>query len=177
MYALADYIGEDKINSAIKKFAEKYAFQEPPFVTSEDFIKYVKDVTPDSLQYLIYDMFETITLYENKISEVSYDELEDGKYKLNFSVECTKFRADSLGREDEIPMNDWIDIAIFSKEVNDSTKKEEEIFLQKFKIEEKNKDFEFIIDHKPSKVGIDPYLKLIDRHRNDNTKSTATIST
>jgi hypothetical protein len=177
MYALADYIGEDKINEAIREFAKEYAFQEPPFVTSEDFIEYVKDVTPDSLQYLIYDMFETITLYENKISEVSYDELEDGKYKVNFSVECTKFRADSLGREDEIPMNDWIDIAIFSKEVNDSTKKEEEIFLQKFKIEEKNKDFEFIIDHKPSKVGIDPYLKLIDRHRNDNTKSISSLST
>lgn len=175
MYALADYIGEDKINQAIKEFAQKYAFQEPPFVTSEDFIKYIKNVTPDSLQYLIHDMFETITLFENKITDVTYDELEDGKYKVNFSVECTKFRADSLGRENEIPMNDWIDIAIFSKEVNDSTKKEEEIFLKKFKIEEKNKDFEFVIDYKPSKVGIDPYLKLIDRHRNDNTKSTSTL--
>ncbi|MDA3954141.1 MAG: M1 family aminopeptidase [Bacteroidales bacterium] len=175
MYALTDYIGEEKINSALKKFVADYAFQEAPFVTSLEFIEYIKEVTPDSLKYMIHDMFETITLYENKVSKVDYEELEDGKFKVNFSVECQKFRADSLGREEEIPINDWIDIAVFSKEVNDSTKKETEIFLQKFKIEE-NRDFEFIIDHKPSKVGIDPYFKLIDRHLDDNTKSTATIS-
>ena len=177
MYALADYIGEDKINSALKKIVKDYAFQEPPFVTSLQFIDYIKEVTPDSLQYLIHDMFETITLYENKVTDVNYEELDSGKYKVNFSVECQKFRADSMGREEEIPMNDWVDIAVFSKEVNDSTKEETEILLQKFKIENNNKDFEFVIDHKPSKVGIDPYYKLIDRHRDDNTKSTAIIST
>jgi len=174
MYALADYIGEDKINAAVKAFAQDYAFQEPPFVTSEDFIKYLKDVTPDSLQYLIHDMFETITLYENKVTDVSYEEFE-GKYKVNFTVDCNKFRSDSIGREEEIPMNDWIDIAVFSEEINDSTRHEQEIFLQKFKIEENTKKFELIVDYKPSKVGIDPYLKLIDRHRNDNTKSTSTL--
>ncbi|MCK5171558.1 MAG: hypothetical protein KAQ75_16895, partial [Bacteroidales bacterium] len=175
MYALTDYIGEEKINSALKKFVADYAYQEAPFVTSLEFIDYLKDVTPDSLQYMIHDMFETITLYENKVSDVSYETLENGKYQVNFSVECQKFRADSLGRENEIEINDWIDIAVFSKEVNDSTKKETEIFLQKFKIEEVKRDFEFVIDYKPSKVGIDPYFKLIDRHRDDNTKSTALI--
>ncbi|MCG8411999.1 MAG: ABC transporter permease [Bacteroidales bacterium] len=175
MYALSDYIGEDKLNSAIKKFAEKYAFQEPPFVTSEDFIKYIKEVTPDSLQYLIHDMFETITLYENKVIDVNYSQLDNGKYKVNFSVECQKFRADSLGRENEIAINDWIDIAVFSKETNDSIKKEEEILLKKFKVTQKSNDFEFIVEHKPSKVGIDPYLKLIDRHKEDNTKTISII--
>lgn len=177
MYALADYIGETKINEALKKFATDYAFQEPPFVTSLEFIEYIKDVTPDSLQYMIHDMFETITLYENKVTDVSYEEMENGKFKVNFSVECQKFRADSLGREEEIPVNDYIDIAVFSKEVNDSTKKETEIFLKKFKIKENKRDFEFVLDYKPNKVGIDPYFKLIDRHRDDNTKSTATIQT
>lgn len=177
MYALADYIGEDKINAALKKFISDYAYQEAPFVTSLEFIDYIKEVTPDSLQYMIHDMFETITLYENKITEVKYEEIDSGKYKVNFSVECLKFRSDSLGREVEIPINDYIDIAVFSKEVNDSTKEETEIFFQKFKIEDKNKDFEFLLDHKPSKVGIDPYYKLIDRHKDDNTKSTVIIST
>jgi hypothetical protein len=176
MYALKDYIGEENINKALKKFVTDYAFQEAPFVTSLEFIEYIKEVTPDSLQYVIHDMFETITLYENKISDVDYEKLDNGKYKVNFSVECQKFRADSLGREEEIPINDYIDIAIFSKEANDSTKKETEIFLQKFKIEENKRDFEFVIDHKPNKVGIDPYFKLIDRHRDDNTKSTTIIS-
>ncbi|OFX83388.1 MAG: hypothetical protein A2W99_11725 [Bacteroidetes bacterium GWF2_33_16] len=176
MYALADYIGTEKINLALKKFVKDYAFQEPPFVTSLDLLRYFKEVTPDSLQYLVEDLFEKIILYENKVTEVTFNETENGKYKVNFSVECKKYEADSLGRENEIQINDWIDVAVFTRELNDSTKKESEIFLKKYKIDNSTKDFELIVDFKPSKVGIDPYYKLIDRHREDNTKSTVTAT-
>lgn len=172
MYTLTDYIGAENINNALQKFIKDYAFQEPPFVTSLEFIKYIKEVTPDSLQYLVEDMFEKIILYENKVNAVSYTKLEDGKYKVNFSVESKKFEADSLGRESEVAINDWIDIGVFSREINDSTKKETEIFLKKLKINGSEKEFEFIVDYKPSSVAIDPYYKLIDRHKDDNKKST-----
>lgn len=171
MYALADYIGEEKINKALKEFVNDYAFQEPPFVTSLEFIEYIKDVTPDSLQYLIHDMFETVTLYENKITDASYEQIDSGQYKVKIAVESTKFRSDSLGREEEIPVMDYMDIAIFSKNVNDSIKEEKEIFCKKYKIDAGKKEFQVIVNYEPSKVGIDPYFKLIDRHRNNNTKS------
>ncbi len=42
-------------------------FQEAPYTTSIEMVDYIREVTPDSLQYVIKDMFETITLYKNRI--------------------------------------------------------------------------------------------------------------
>jgi len=61
-YALSDYIGEEKLNGALKKYVEKVMFQEAPYTTSVEMVNEIKEVTPDSLQYVIKDMFETITL-------------------------------------------------------------------------------------------------------------------
>ncbi len=36
MYALQDYIGEDKVNQAIREFLKQYAFKGPPYPTSLD---------------------------------------------------------------------------------------------------------------------------------------------
>ncbi|MDX5346916.1 MAG: hypothetical protein LPK19_06695, partial [Hymenobacteraceae bacterium] len=66
MYALADYIGEENLNRALKNYIGKVGFQQAPFTNSIEFLGYLKAETPDSLQYLITDMFEKITLYENK---------------------------------------------------------------------------------------------------------------
>ena len=108
MYALRDYIGEEKLNSALADYVKAVKYQEPPYTTSLEFLSYIKQATPDSLQYVIGDMFETITLYENKAKEATFAKTEDGKYQVNLTIETKKFRADSLGNETEIPIHDWI---------------------------------------------------------------------
>ena len=40
---------------------EKVKFQEPPYTTSIEMVDYIKRSYPDSLKYVIKDMFETIT--------------------------------------------------------------------------------------------------------------------
>ena len=40
----------------------KVAFQEPPYTTSIDLLNHIKEVTPDSLNYLLDDMFEQLFL-------------------------------------------------------------------------------------------------------------------
>src|SRR5690606_26628501 len=71
-YALQDYITEDSVNAAFKRFNQKWAFKEAPYPTSEDLLVEIRKVTPDSMQYLIKDMFETITLFENKTESAEY---------------------------------------------------------------------------------------------------------
>ena len=44
------------------------------------------------------------------------------------------------------------------------------IYLEKHKITNQVTELEILVNHKPSKAGIDPLVKLIDRNRNDNTK-------
>jgi ABC-2 type transport system permease protein len=57
MYALQDYIGEDKVNEAIRGFLKEYAFKGPPYPTSLDLEGYFRKVAPPEYQYLFDDMF------------------------------------------------------------------------------------------------------------------------
>lgn len=172
MYALKDYIGEDSLNAALAKYIKKVAYQEPPYTNSVEFVNYLRAATPDSLKYIIHDMFETITLYENKAGKCSYVKLPDGRYKVKMEVECTKMRADSIGKMKKLDqVADWIDIGVFgSKEVN-GKKTETELYLKKHLINKEKMSFEFIVNDEPVKVGIDPYNKLIDRNPDNNIRS------
>ncbi|APZ46743.1 hypothetical protein BW723_10810 [Polaribacter reichenbachii] len=188
-YALSDYIGEEKLNGALKKYVQKVQFQEPPYTTSIEMLDYIKKVTPDSLQYVIKDMFETITLYKNRILDVKSTELENGKYQVDIEFEVVKYRNDEKGKKFygekvgdtltytpkdkkkpilSVKLEDYIDIGIFGEEEIDGVNKEVELYLQKHKITQINNKITIIVDKKPVEVGVDPYNKLIDTQSNDN---------
>jgi ABC-2 type transport system permease protein len=74
LYTLSEFIGEEKLNNALKEYLDKVKFQPPPYTTSIEMLEYLKKATPDSLQYLITDMFEKnakekTLLYFDKIVE------------------------------------------------------------------------------------------------------------
>jgi hypothetical protein len=169
MYALQDYIGEEKVNSALAAYLADWAYLNPPFSTSTHFMKYIDNVTPDSLKYLITDMFETITIYDIKAKEASMEKLDNGKYKVTLTADVQKFRADSLGNETPLTLNDWIDVGVMTTKEVDGKKKQVELYMQKHKIDKSNPTFEIIVDEKPETAGVDPYNKLIDRHSDNNT--------
>lgn len=171
MYALRDYIGEDSLNAALAKYIKKVACQEPPYTNSVEFLNYIKAATPDSLKYIINDMFETITLYENKTSSCSYTKTTDGKYLVKFTIESRKMKADSIGKMKDVELNDWIDIGVFGSKEADGKTEETELYIGKHKINKNKMEFEIIVNEEPVKAGIDPYNKLIDRTPDNNTRS------
>jgi ABC-2 type transport system permease protein len=154
-------------------------------------VNYLKEVTPDSLQYVIHDMFETMTLYSNRIVDVSSKELDNGKYQVDIEFNVSKYRNNEKGRkyyglkagdtisyqtesmkkpELSVPLNDYIDIGVFTEEEVDGKKKEKELYLKKHKITSINNKITLIVDKKPSEVGVDPYNKLIDTSSEDNRR-------
>ena len=86
MYALQDYIGEDKVNLAMKNFLEEYRYKKPPYTTSLDFLRHLEPQVPDSLNYLITDWFKEITLYDNRLKEANYKKLDNGKYQITLEI-------------------------------------------------------------------------------------------
>ncbi|TDJ02108.1 MAG: hypothetical protein E2O76_02880 [Caldithrix sp.] len=166
MYALRDYIGEEKLNGALRKYIADVAYQEAPFTTSLEFLSYIREVVPDSLNYIIEDWFETITLYDNRAEEIVYSEIADGKYRVELNLKTRKMRADSLGRETEVAIADWIEIGVLGEDG-------EELYMQKHKLTGNEVHIEVIVDKKPVEAGIDPYNKLIDRNPDDNVKKVA----
>ncbi|UCG31042.1 MAG: ABC transporter permease [candidate division WOR-3 bacterium] len=162
MNALQDYIGEERLNRALAAYLKDFAYQKPPFTNSVEFLEYIRQAVPDSLQYIIKDMFETITLYENKAVEATFVPLDNKTYRVHVSINAKKLRADELGSENEIPICDYIDIGVLGED-------DKELYLRKHLIDKPDMEFTFIVDEKPVKAGIDPYHKLIDRLSADNT--------
>lgn len=168
MYALQDYISEDSVNNALRAYLNDWAYREDRYPTTLDLMPYFEQVTPDSLKYLLTDMFETIILFENKTEKVTYELAGQDLYLVNIEADALKYQADSLGMETPAAINDWIDIGVYSE---DESGKEKLIYLEKHKILEGQNSFKIFVNQKPLKAGIDPLNKLIDRNPDDNVKS------
>ncbi len=169
MYALRDYIGEENVNAALRKTIAQWAFHGPPYVRTVELLQNIREVTPPDKQAMLKDLFETITLYDNKATEVTSTKMADGKYRVRLTVESKKLRADGMGTETAVPIDDWIDVGVLAA---GPTKKSEDrvLVLEKRHITQPKTTFEFVVNEKPSKAGIDPLNKLIDRNPEDNTK-------
>lgn len=169
MYYLKEMIGEDNVNKALQKLLNDHAYKEPPYATSMNAIGAFDEVTPDSLKYLITDLFKNVTLFSNRIESSSSKKI-DNQYEVTMNVVSQKYLSDSLGKETSIPVNDYIDIAIFGeKKPNSGT---EHVLMQKrIKLKAKETQFVFRVKEQPKKVGVDPYHYLIDRVPDDNIKN------
>ncbi|MDN5205499.1 M1 family aminopeptidase [Fulvivirgaceae bacterium BMA10] len=173
--AFQDYVSEDSVNIALRRFIRDWdSFhgrkkrKTDRYPTTKDLMGYFRDVTPDSLQYVIEDLFETITLYEFKTTEAIYEKYSKDQYEVNMTLEAMKYRADSNGLESSIGVNDWVDIGIYAEGGNG---KDELIYLEKHKITDEVTSLEIVVDQKPTKAGIDPLNKLIDRNTDDNIQT------
>jgi ABC-type transport system involved in multi-copper enzyme maturation permease subunit len=170
-YALSDYIGEAKLNLALHNFLMQYRYanatdaQSGPYPDTRLLEDALRAQTPSDLQYFLNDSFEKITLYDNRALEATSQKMPDGTYKVTLTVEGRKVYADGNGVESPAPLHDLIDVGVFSG------KKDEErpLAVRKEWITGARQTFEFIVKQQPTRAGIDPFNKLIDRNGDDNT--------
>ena len=191
LYAMSDYLGEKRFNDVLKTFVSQVKFQEAPYTNSIEFVNLLKQNTPDSLQYLIKDMFETITLYDNKVENVKVTNLKNGTYQVDITFTVSKYRTTPKGDQiykneqgntlttkvgkNEVksyPLHDYVEVGIFGKKTKKGKHEyENELYNKKYLIDKINNKVSIIVNQKPVEVGVDPYNKLIDRDSNDNRKT------
>lgn len=182
MYTLADYIGEDKINLALKNFLMQYRYANAnnqadatnhttgaaavsqPYPDTRLLIEALRAQTPPDMQYLIDDGFNRIVLYDNKALSAKWQKTSDGKYKVSLEVQARKVQADGNGAESPMALNDIIEVGVFTG------KKDEEktLSMRRERMTAEHATYTFITDQLPTRAGIDPYNKLMDRISDDN---------
>jgi len=171
LYGLSDFIGEDKLNLALHNFLMQYRYanatdnQDEPYPDTRQFVAALRAQTPPEYQYYITDAFENIVLYDNKAITATYVQTPDKKYKVTLTVQAKKFKSDGSGNETPMPLADYIDIGVFSGKKDH----EKALYLKKEKITQEKNTFEIIVDELPTRAGIDPINKLIDRIPDDNS--------
>jgi ABC-2 type transport system permease protein len=180
MYTLADYIGEDKIDNALHNFLMQYRYAnatnqvdaadnshnaaDQPYPDTRMLVDALMAQTPEEYRYLVDDGFNRIVLYDNKAISATSEKTPDGKYKVTLTVQARKVQADGNGVESPMPMADYIDIGVFNGPKDD----EKPLYMKREKLTQEHQTFSIVVDKQPTRAGIDPYNKLIDRIADDN---------
>ena len=165
MYQLREYLGEEVLNGALSQYIERVGFQEPPYTTSRDLVEEIRRVTPDEYAYLIEDLFETITIYDNRALSVSADERADGKWDVTMEIQTHKYRADERGAETRIEVDDFIPIGVLGTDADGG---EVTLYEELHRLAGDTHSITVTVDGKPIRAGVDPRVLLIDRKPEDN---------
>ncbi|HEY1149831.1 MAG TPA: M1 family aminopeptidase [Pseudoduganella sp.] len=161
MYQLADIVGEERINTLLASLLQQYAFHSAPYPSVSVLVEGLRKLVPPAQAYLIEDLFETITLHDNRALSAVAHKQADGKYEVMLTVHSAKLRADELGAEKEVPVHDLIDIGVDDKDGN-------ALVRERKLIDRRENVFKLVVNTRPGKAGIDPDNKLIDRKPDDN---------
>ena len=156
LYALDDYIGGDTLTNALKELNKRYAFKGAPYATTNDFLNILRPRIPDSLNYLVDDIMDKITLYDNDVRSAHYTRNENFEYLAEVEIEGEKFYADGQGKEKKADMNDLVEIGIYNA-------KGKQVMLKKVRLLSGLHKYTFKLKRKPSEIIIDPYYKIIDK--------------
>lgn len=172
MYALREYIGEDTVNRVLSEYIRDVAFQRAPYTTARELVERFRAATPPDRAYLIEDLFETITLYDNRASAARATELPGGGWEVEIDVETRKLRGDDKGVEVPAPLSDFIEVGVMVERVEaDGVTREVPVALEQRRFDTETSTVKLRVDERPTRAGIDPRVLLVDRDPDDNLKT------
>ena len=164
MHALSEYVGETRVNAALRTLVEK---KKSSLATTLDMYRELQAVTPDSLKPLLHDLFEANTFWTFDTKEARAEPTETGDWQVTFDVEARKVVADSTGRETELPIiNEWVEIGIFAA-AGPGEVLGKPLYVEKHRVRPGKQTITVIVPHTPARGGIDPY-NLLDWEEGDN---------
>ena len=169
MYWLKEVVGEDKVNRAMSRLLQQYAFKPAPYPNTLDFLKLLREEAGPENDALITDLFDRITLLDVKATNAKAVKRADGKFDVSFDVTAKKFYADGKGKETEAPLDEPFDIGVFTDEPGrPGFKAGSVLYAERQRIHTGTQPVTIVVDKAPSFVGVDPYNKRIDRNSEDN---------
>lgn len=164
MYVLGKYIGKEKVNGALRHLLQKHNSGELPLPTTLDLYHELQKVTPDSLNYLLHDLFEQNTYWRLKTKQFAAAQTKTGNWQVTLKVQAQKVVVDSTGHENEVPMNDWLEVGIYEEGKGFN----EPLYLQMHRIRSGEQTIKVTVPRKPDRAGIDPNRLMIDIRPDDN---------
>jgi ABC-2 type transport system permease protein len=163
MYALQDYVGEARVNAALRRLVQTQGMRGPPYATTLDLYRELRAVTPDSLHALLDDLVGTITLWDLQATGARAEPAGGGAYRVTLEVDAAKLRSDSIGNDREVPMDDLVEIGVFAAP-RPGEAEGRPLYLRKHRVRSGRQALVVTVPGRPAFAGIDPYDRLIVRH-------------
>lgn len=163
LYALAQAVGQDRLDAAIRSFLGEWKNQGPPYPTARDFLEHLRRELPEA-DALLTDTFERIVLYQNRTVAATARANGDGTWTVTLKLALGKTVADPLGEETELGFDDEVELGVFS-----GTEAHRTVLVQeRRRLTGPEATVELVVSEEPTLAGVDPDHLLLDRRRDDN---------
>lgn len=164
MHTLGKYLGKEKVNGALRRLLQEHSSGALPLPTSLDLYGELQKVTPDSLHYLLDDLFKKNTFWRLKTAGLAAVPTKGGNWQVTLKVQAQKVVIDHRGSEKEVAMNDWLEIGLYEEGKGWN----EPLYLQLHRIRSGEQTIKVTVPRKPERGGIDPNHLMIDLRLEDN---------
>jgi aminopeptidase N len=151
LYALSQYTGREGVNTALRHLLRKHRAKTTALPTSLDLYQELQGVTPDSLHYLLHDLFEANTFWELEAEQVTARHTKADKWEVTLEVQARKVVVDSMGVETLIPLDDWIEIGVYAP-AGEGGKPGRLLYLQKHRIRSDRQLITVTVPQKPARA-------------------------
>lgn len=166
LYYLKEMMGEENMNRAMRSLIETYAYRGAPYPTSAHAVEAFRAMAPSHVRGVVDDVLTTITIFDNRVTSVTAKQA-GASWDVSIRARVEKKRADSLGNERTIPTNDIVDVGVFA---DDGTTPGKVLAMQRLRLQRADTTITIRVKEKPKRVGVDPYVMMIDRNPDDNLK-------
>ena len=167
-------MGEDSINRALKWMIKHHGYPNKPAI-SLDLIAALKAQSATADHAFIDEWFKDIILYNLAVISSHSKQLTDGRYQVTIELKAQRYQVTGVGEETETAINHSFDVGIYSGNYRLASAHSDEpdaknklLHLQAHHFTENRKTIVIIVDKKPTEIVIDPYIKVIDKQRENN---------
>ena len=164
----AHLVGVEQLEAIIAEFLDQYRYRTAPYPTAADFLDHLRLRIDEQYHPQIADLFERVTTWRLKVRDAIAEPLDDGRWKLTATIDARKFYTSGWGDETEAELNTPIPLAAFKghdfAQANILASRTDWLPSGESQVT-------MILDEKPTRFGIDPYLLLPDPNVYDNVRS------
>jgi ABC-2 type transport system permease protein len=168
MMAIADRIGIAAMNTELAELINEYKFSSDTQPTTITLLDAIKGQAEQQHHKFIEQQFSQISLYDLRLSDVKMSQTEQQTYAITLSINAAQYSANGQGEETEEAFSDLVDIVMFSNDPDDFSADNRILYRKKHLLKQGENSLTIEVDTLPKYVGVDPFVRYIDRESRDN---------
>ena len=170
MYLLQDRLGEDRVNAMLRGLLARFRFKGAPYPRSTELVRgFLSLARTPAERELVLDLLDRITIFDLKARSATTRRQADGRWLTTLTIDAAKFHADGKGKEAAAPLNDRINVGLFSARPGiGAFAASDVIAMQREPIHSGEQVVRIVSKRRPTFAGVDPYNMYIDRNSDDN---------
>jgi ABC-type transport system involved in multi-copper enzyme maturation permease subunit len=168
MLALRELLGEEQVNTALRKLLKEHSHEINPTLTTLGFLETLYEQANPMDTVLINDWLKRKITYDLSIPEATVSERPDGRYEVTATIAAQRYSTTPSGELQAIGIEEPIQVGLFEELPQDLGLKKKPLYLAVVCVEAGTQQLSIITPHRPLYLVIDPFGSRLEAKQDDN---------